>query len=299
LLNDLQQRQQLIAALSKFWKEAKLPTSNIRVSISEATVVTKVVNMPMLSDAELASAIQWQVEQHIPIPLDEMQYEYTVLRRSERQDPEQNMDVFMIGVKKATVLGVTDLLLQSGIDATDMETDTLAQLRLYGSLLGAQDNTALVHLGASSSVIALIHKGVVRFVFAFPVAGLLFTRSIERSIGLDTQRAEEYKRTYGLIPDQIEGRVRQSLLPVAQSLVAEIQKALRFYATQAVNERLDKVYVSGGSAYLPNLLPFLSEALSLEVVPAEIQSIDTVKNKVAVKQDSRFSVAVGLAMKSG
>jgi type IV pilus assembly protein PilM len=299
LVNDLQQRQQLITFLSQAWKEARLPGRGIRVGLSEAAVVTKIITMPLLSDAELASAIQWQVEQHIPIPLDDMQYEYTVLRRAQRQDPQQDMDVFVVGVQKTVVQGMTDILLQAGIDAVDMETDTLALLRLYNGILSAQDNTALVHMGASSSTVVLLRQGVVRFVYTFPIGGLLLTRAIERGVGLDTQRAEEYKRTYGLLPDQIEGRVRQALLPVVQTLVAEIQKAFRFYSSQILNEKLEKMYVSGGTMYLPNLLPFLSETLSIEVVPAELQVVEHLHSKEAAKQDSRFSVAVGLAMKNG
>lgn len=299
LVSDLQQRQQLITFLSKAWKDAKLPVSGVRVGLGEPAVVTKIITMPLLSDAELASAIQWQIEQHIPIPLEELQYEYTVLRRAQRQDPQQDMDVFVVGVQKNVVQGMTDLLLQAGIDATDMETDTLALLRLYAGVLAAQNNTALVHLGASSATVILLRQGIVRFIYTFPIAGQLLTRAIERGIGLDNARAEEYKRTYGLLPDQIEGRVRQALLPVMQTLAAEIQKALRFYATQVLNERLDKLYVSGGTMYLPNLLPYLSESLSVEVVPAELQLAEHLRSKEVAKQDSRFSVAVGLAIKGG
>ncbi|MCD8526611.1 type IV pilus assembly protein PilM [Candidatus Woesebacteria bacterium] len=293
-----QKRQQLIDTLVKMFTDYKLPQTNVRVALAEQMVSTKLVTMPLLSEAELASAIQWQVEQHIPIPLEEMEYEYAVLRRSGKDDPTQNMDVLMIGVKKQFVNDFADLLLEANLDVIDMETDTLAQLRVLQFLSPSEENVALFHIGASSSVIALIGKGRVQFVHAVPMAGILFSRAIERGVGLDAMRAEEYKRTYGLLASQLEGRVRNALVPVIDSLVTEIQKALRFFSGQNAGETIQRIFVTGGSLYLPDLLPYLSQAVSVEMVPVELNRIEQLKWSEPVQQDSRFIIATGLAMKS-
>lgn len=294
-----QKRQQLIDTLVKMFNDYKLPQSNIRVALSESLVSTKLVTMPLLSEAELASAIQWQVEQHIPIPLEEMEYEYAVLRRSVKDDPVQNMDVLMIGVKKQFVNDFADLLLEANLDVIDMETDTLAQLRVLQFLSQGEENIALFHIGASSAIIALIGKGRLQFVHSVPIAGILFSRAIERGVGLDAARAEEYKRTYGLLATQLEGRVRNALVPVVDSLVTEIQKALRFFSGQNPGENIQRIFVTGGSLYLPDLLPYLSQAVSVEMVPVELQRVEQIDWKEPAQQDSRFIIAAGLALKDG
>lgn len=296
-VTDTQQHQKLVATLTQMFKENKVPTNGLRVSLSESLVVTKVVSMPLLSDAELASAIQWQVEQHIPIPLEEMQYEYAVLRRSDKKEANQTMDVLMIGVQKRVVQALADLLLEAGLDAVVMETDTLATLRVLAPLLSPTENSAVVLLGGGSSVASLVSQGQLRGAFSFPIAGLLFTRAIERGVGLDTQRAEEYKRTYGLLANQLEGKVQAALVPVVQSLVTELQKALRFFSDQLPGQNITRVYVAGGSIYLPDLVPFLTSALSREVVPVQLAQLPNLSFAAPIQQDSRFTVAAGLAMK--
>lgn len=293
-----QKRQQLVEWIAKMFDDYKLPTVGIRVSLPESAVATKVVSMPLLSDAELASAIQWQVEQHIPIPIEEMQYEYSVLRRSDRKDPVQTMDVLMIGGKKQVIQSYADILLDSNLDVESMETDTLSQLRVVQHLVQPDESVALLHIGASSSVVCLVSQGSLQFVHAIPVAGILFSRAIERGVGLDPQRAEEYKRTYGLLANQLEGRVRASLTPIFDSLILEVQKAVRFFDGQNPGKKLTRVFVTGGSIYLPDLLPYLSQSIALEMVPVELAPFETWQWNEPIKQDGRFIVAAGLALKT-
>lgn len=296
LPSDPRLRELLVTELKNFWQKHDLPKRNIRVSLPESALVTKIISMPRLSDAELASAIHWQIEQHIPIPYEELQYEYTVLRRHTAQ-AEQTMDVLVIGVQKQYVQNLADLLLDVGLDVVDIETDTLAQLRCLETKIPVDQNLALLHVGANSSTVAIMNQGVLGFVYSFNVAGFLLTRAIEKGIQLDPARAEEYKRSYGLLPDKVEGKVRQALLPVAQSLVVEVQKSLHYFTSQHPNESIGKLLVHGGSLYLPDLFPFLSENLGIEVLPTNLFELPHLHWPKAIPQDSRFVTAVGLALK--
>lgn len=297
LPSDPQKRELLTKELKEFWSENKLPTSQIRVSLPESMVVTKIVSMPKLSDAELASAIHWQVEQHIPIPLEDLQYEYNVLYRQDAEN-DATMRVLIIGVQKKYVQQVADFLLEVGLDVIDMETDTLAQLRCLAPKIHEQQNIAFVHIGANTSTVSIMKKGVLDFVYSVNAAGFLLTRAIEQSIQLDPARAEQYKRAYGLLPDQAEGKVRNALLPVVQSLVAEIQKAVHYFTSQNQGEMIDRIYLSGGSQYLPDLFPLLSQSLSLEVLPSRLDEQQNIEWSNPVAQNSRFVTSLGLALKN-
>jgi type IV pilus assembly protein PilM len=226
-----------------------------------------------------------------------MQYEYTVLHRSEAKESEPIMDVLMIGVKKQVVEALADIFLDAELDVESMETETLSLLRLVETVFPQPENIAVLHIGATSAVMAFVAHGQFQFVHVMPVAGSLFTRAIERGLGLDATRAEEYKRTYGLLPDQLEGKVKNALTPILDSLSQDLQKTLRFYTSQNPNAALQKVFLSGGSLYLPNLLPALSPTLNIELVPLELTSFPGVKFATTIPQTSRFSVAVGLALK--
>ena len=71
----------------KLWKETGAITKNVNIALPESQVFTRVIEVPQLSDRELTSAIKWEAEQYIPLPLDQVTVDFTILR--EARKPEQ------------------------------------------------------------------------------------------------------------------------------------------------------------------------------------------------------------------
>ena len=71
-------------------ESAKITTPYVNVSLPENQVYTRIIEMPVLSDKELSSAIYWEAEQHIPVPLTTVTLDWRVLKRPENQkdDPK-------------------------------------------------------------------------------------------------------------------------------------------------------------------------------------------------------------------
>ena len=51
--------------------EAKIRDKRVVVSIPESKVYSRILTMPFMSEAELSSAIKWEAEQFVPIPVAE------------------------------------------------------------------------------------------------------------------------------------------------------------------------------------------------------------------------------------
>lgn len=296
LATDKNQRDQLVSSIESIFSENKIKTNGITLGVPENQVVTKIVTMPLLSDAELASAITWQVEQQIPIALEELQYEYAVLRRSDRQEEEQTMDILLVGGKRQFMQDFADQSLDAGLDVDMMESESLAITRLVADQL-VGETAAVINCGASFTSMMHIHQGQLKGVITAPLAGALMTRALERGLGLSLQQAEEYKRSYGLSPQQLEGRVQNSLQPVVQALIIELQKGLRFFSSQEKAEAIAKVYVIGGSSAMVDIIPALSAGLNREVVPLNLNTIPGITLNEGVALDGRYATALGLALK--
>ena len=74
--------EEMANSIRKTVDKAKITTKNANVALAENQVYTKVIEMPMLSDKELALAIQWEAEQYIPIPLSDVSLAWIVLNLS-------------------------------------------------------------------------------------------------------------------------------------------------------------------------------------------------------------------------
>jgi type IV pilus assembly protein PilM len=118
-------------------------------------------------------------------------------------------------------------------------------------------------------------------------------------LSLEEEVAEEYKKTYGLIPEQVEGKVHQAILPVLEVISDEIQKSINF-VKEKEKAGTDVVILGGGTANLPGLSEFITTRLGTEVQLADpfAQLVYDEKLISSLKKLApSFVVAVGLAMR--
>src|SRR3989304_6815272 len=116
-------------AIKKALKEAKIDTKSANVALPENQVYTKIVEMPYLSDRELSSAIYWEAEQYIPIPLSNITLAWNVVKRSEKPKQNEKMNVLMVGAPTIIVKKYQKVLFLSGITINTLETEILSTIR--------------------------------------------------------------------------------------------------------------------------------------------------------------------------
>lgn len=271
LPNDDTVMEKMATLLDSMFNDYELPKDDVRLSLPEAVVSTKVIAIPPLSDAELASAIGWQAEQHIPIPLEELALEYQVLYRPPRRE-KTPMRVLLIGTRKKLVENYVDMFHAIGIEPTLLETQLLSIIRSL-SFTNEDPTTLVAHLGATGMDLSVVHQGEIEFVVSNMNGGRLLTRSLEHGIGLDATQAEQYKRSYGLDMEQFEGKVGQALMPSVKIMVGELRKAISFFANKNAQAAVQRVVLSGGTALLPGLIQEMTNQLGVEVLVSSPFSI--------------------------
>lgn len=287
-----------LAALSdvvrKLHKEAHIRGRNVAISLPESLVFTRTIKFPPLTDQEILSAVKWEAEQYIPIPLSEAVIEHQIVERA--QGAQGGVTVLLVASPKALVEKYIKLTQGAGLTTVGVETEALALCRA----LAPETGTVLIlDFGASSTNIGIIKDAMVRFSRSIPTAGEAFTRALSQSLGIQYQQAEAYKKTYGLSSD-LEGKVKASLAPVFSLVGEEIKKAIHFYQTEEKGEAPESVIVAGGTSGMPEAISTLTNLLGIEVVvgnPFAKVSVDAQASKSLANYSSLYSVAVGLALR--
>ncbi|MBP7875713.1 type IV pilus assembly protein PilM [Candidatus Woesebacteria bacterium] len=264
--NDEGGVEKLGKLLGTVFTEHKLPTNDVRLSIPETAVSTKVISIPSLSDAELASAIDWQAEQYIPIPPEDLTLEYEVLYRPQK-GANQPMKVLLVGVRKQVVERYLSMFHDLGIEPTILESQVLSLVRSLG-FEASDPATLVVNLGASSMNLAVVTGQYPAFVLSHLSGGQLLNKALEQALGLDAAQAEQYKSTFGLDPQQFEGKVSAALTTPVNLLIAEMRKTVQFNLAQNPEQPVKRVVLTGGSALLPGLVQHVTSELGVEVLVA-------------------------------
>lgn len=289
------QRVKLVTVIKDLVRGVPAAEKRLRVGLAESQVYTRVIQMPILSDSELASAIRWEAEQHVPVPIADVQLDYSVLSRPEKGIREGTMDVLLVAARRLTVGQVADLIELTSLELVGIETGLLAAIRALSS--SADPPTLLIHIGASSSDFAVMSGGKLILTYSVPTAGSALTRSIELELGLPVAQAEQYKRSYGLSEKLLEGRVRSALLPVFTSIMQEAKKAINSYESTVRGNKIQRVILSGGGALLPGISADIAAELSVsEVIMGNPFYGMAMKNQLKLPAEYPvYSAAVGLA----
>lgn len=279
--------------LVKLVKESGARSRRVVAALPEEQVSSHVVDMPLMSEEEARQALQWQVEQYIPIPADKASWSYQIIRK----DPANNtMEVMLVAAAKNLVNAYMQVLERAGLEIVALETELMATARA----IVPNDTTLslIVDVGSKSTDLGIISAGQMMFSRTIPTAGDAFTRAIETGLGLTTAQAEQYKNTYGFDQSKLEGKLYNAMKPVLTVIAGEIKKTSDFYISKHPGETLKAVFLSGGVSTLPEISSVLSGLVGAEVAAANPFSkvqLDTQQAKALAGDGPFYSVAVGLA----
>lgn len=288
----------LSGTIKKLHQEAKISTKNVTTALPQDLVFTQTVNLPPLSEEELRSAIKWEAERHVPIPLEEATIAHQVVGQI-KVDTQQKIQVLIVASPKRLVDKTLKVLKVAGLNCVGLETEIVAMAR---SLVAPGEDTALVvDLGAKATDMAVVESGLVVFSRSIATAGEAITRAIASGLGLDPAQAEAYKKAYGADPQKLEGKVREAIGPILNVVVKEIEKTIEYYRSET-KKTVKRVILSGGTAGLPEVVNIMASKLSLEIQVGDpfgqVAMEEALKKQLTQAQAPLFTVAVGLAMKN-
>ncbi len=275
----------------------KIRDKRVVVAVPESRVYSRILTMPQMSEAELTSAIKWEAEQFVPIPVAEVELDFSILESQVSGATEKKMLVYLVAAPKKYLQAMVDFLTSVGLEPIAIESEMVATAR--SMTFGTPPTTSLiVHMGSMSSVLAIVDGESLSFSYVAESGGVALTRALAQSLSLPLPQAEEYKRTYGLDQKQVEGKVRTGLLIILNSIVGEIRKAMEYHLTSR-KTRVGRIVLSGGGAYLPEFGSYLSESFGgIEVVVADpFATAKPGRGVVIPREKAVYSVAVGLSQR--
>ncbi len=273
-------------------------SDQVNIALPEAQVFTRIIEVPQLSTKELNSAIQWEAEQYIPLPLDQVNLDFTVLQDAKTTGTGK-MQVLLVAAPKALIERYMTIIELSDLTPVAAETEIIASARAIWASVGNLKNYMIVSMGAQTTDMSILHNGILIFTRSISAGGEALTRALTQSLDFNASQAEEYKKTYGLNKDVLEGKLVISMEPIMASMISEMKRAIAFFGERYANERMDVVIVSGGSSKLPGIVSYVAQAVNIETQIANPWIGITKEARFAVldSEGPTFAVAVGLSLR--
>jgi|WetSurSiteA1Bulk_404760.scaffolds.fasta_scaffold00731_5 type IV pilus assembly protein PilM len=286
----------LAEVIKKLHKEARISGNEVNVSLPEQLVFTRTIKFPLLTDQEIAQAVKWEAEQYIPIPINEAIVQHQIIEKRENASPPEVV-VLLVAAPKEIVEKYIKVLQMAGLNPVGVETELMALSR---ALAPVNATSLILDFGARSTDIAIAKKGQLVFSRSIPTAGDAFTRAVAQSLGVEYQRAEEYKKAYGMAGGQLEGKIKIALDPIFRMVIDEVKKAIHFYQTEEKGEMPSSIILSGGTSGMPEAISLFTQNINIETVlgnPFARIAMDPQVAKTLAAYAPLYSIAVGLALR--
>jgi len=309
----IQDEKKLIVILNEVQKETGLHFA--RVAIPEMLVYGFNVNIPKVNHDQIKQAIEFQIEDHVPIQKESLIFDYEILSEGSR-----SYFIKVNAILKKTFESYNEALINSGLSVASFEPEPESVFRAI-RLKDGQKNAIVIDLGSrrtSLSIVGgekIISSSTVDFsgnLLANIIAGdgssfEEFEKAKKGMILGDDEKSEKIKKQIDILNIEIKKHFNywKEHLDIEDSLPSEDTSVEVFNGKEGSVLDIEKsgmipVILSGGSAHLSGLPEYMSKKLKTNVSFADIwtQKSDSKSGGKNILKDGLliYATAIGLAL---
>lgn len=260
----------LPSVLHQIMRETGIRPAPLIVSLGGQTVFPRFAKFPAVGDAaKLEQLVRYEIEQNVPFPIDEIVSDHQFLGTTE--DGEKA--AIIVAAKLEAVRAVTDAVRGAGLKPAVVDVSPMAICNAlkyaYPGLTGC---SVVLDIGSKTTNLIILEDEKI-YNRSIPVAGNLITKELAQTFGCSFEEAERLKLERGYVAlggvtedeDEVADRASKAIRTVLTRLHAEISRSINFYRSQQGGSAPSRLFLTGGSARLPQLDRFFMDSLQVEV----------------------------------
>lgn len=276
-------------------KKSKINARDAVASIPSFSTFSTVIEMPYLSEDDLAKAMPFEARKYVPIPLDEVVLDWSIIGTT-GESTKPNVEVFLAAVPRSETVRYQNIMKDAGLNLKALELENSALIR---ALLGNDlSPTAIVNIGGRSTSILIVSKGYERLSHNYEVGGFEITKTIAQSLKISIEKAEELKKKMGLNKAD-ENIINDAMASLIDMMAFETKKTIENYEAQK-NLKVSRILLVGGMVNMPHFLNYFKQKMDREVFIGNAfarvvypKGLESGIGELA----STFAVAAGLGMR--
>lgn len=284
-------------AIMTAYGQSGIRDKNVVIGLPSSKTFTTVIDVPMMSEAELNNTIKYQIDQYIPMSIDDAKVDWAPLGQS-LHDPKQQ-EVLLASTAKTYAEERLEFIEGLGFNVIAAEPDAIAIVR---SLLpsGTLDARLIIDVGELSTDLAITYNDVPRLVRNIPTGVKSLVKAAVQNLNVEEDQARQFILKFGLVPDRLEGQIYRAIEPIMDNFSVELVKSVKFFQTHYPNTPVNGILLSGFSAVIPQFGEYVSAKTNIAT------SIANPWQRVHVAQSeqqqlgaiaSEFASVIGLAQR--
>lgn len=302
--------EKIVEALKDLMREAHTTTLNAAVAIPFNSSLISLIELPKLSEKDLAQMVPLEARKYIPVPIGEVTLDWWQVPKvpktydpNEEQKPEvkteagvEKIEILFAAIHKDTITKYQDIIKQAQLSVSFFEIELFSTLRSV--LRRDLSITMVVDVGASNTKVFIVERGVLRSSHSINRGSQDITLAIARSLTVPIKQAEQMKRDVNKSTSQ-DKAVPELVNITSSYILTEISRiALNF--ERKYNSVIHKLVLTGGGVLLNDFINEAEKTLQMEVVlgnPFASVEAPAFLEPILRSAGPEFAVAIGLALR--
>lgn len=289
------------AMLRRMLKESGITAKEIDMSVPIFSSFLTVMELPPMSESEIASAVQFEAKKYIPVPLDSVLVDWSLIGGIGGPSTTLGagkISVLLIAIPKDLVNEYTVIAKEASLKLINLELETISAAR---ALIGNDPvPTVLMDMGSRDTTISIVDGGRPIISHSIETSGEDLTRGLASSLNINWRRAEELKKEQGLKIMDNNSQVGDIITPLLDIVVSAAKNVIDLYSSKS-GKKIEKLIIYGGAAKMPGFTEYLNKNLSIDVSignPFGKIMHDGKLDPVMKDIGHELTIAVGLALKA-
>jgi len=260
----------LLAAMQETLEAYGFESRAINVCAAGFHVFSKFVKLPAVDTAKVSQIIQYEAQQNVPFPLDEVVWDYQIMGTTSSGE----LEVLLVAIKQEIVEGLFSLAKEAGLEVQLVDVSAAALCNTFRFNYGDEEGcTMLLDIGAKTSNLVFF-EGEQVFARSINIGANAITQDFASEMGLTFDEAEQAKIEVGFVSlggayeepdDPNAAAVSKIARQVMTRLHIQMNQTIQFYRGQQGGTTPLRLYLAGGASVMAYASQFFAEKLNIPV----------------------------------
>ncbi|MCK4257344.1 MAG: type IV pilus assembly protein PilM [Halanaerobiales bacterium] len=235
------------------------------------------VELPVMSDKELAEAIYWESEKMLPYSVEEAIIDWIVLER--KPDMGQMMKILLVAGRKDYIKTFLKPLKSVGIQPLNLSILPIPLAVLINHIPDFKDMSpiAIIDMGADVTHLLIMKDGLPWLSRTIPTGGNNFTEGISQSFSISLEEAEKVKIQHGsldvkeidlnnidIMSNPYLG-IEEVMHSIAQDVMGEVKRSFVHFQLHNRGLQIKTLILTGGTSMIPGMAEQFQQFLNIPV----------------------------------
>lgn len=291
--------QAIIDILDFTIRENNIKAKDVIFTTNSSSIINRDITIPIVEDDEMETVIRYEIQQYLPINLDDYIIQFVVLDEIvDDVGAKLKVNVTSFPEKMAfsyySVINSLDLN-PYALDVTYNSVNKIANYSQYtskdGQVIGG--TVAFVDMGATSINVAIFKNGKLDFTRMIKSGGDNIDYALSQSLNMSIKSTESIKIKEADLLSNKEDAKNETIRKAVDDILEELERILQFYMNKS-NANIDRVYIYGGLSNLNNINLYIKNKLSMDVARIDrISNIDITSTDLLNENIGQYLNAIG------